>query len=246
MSTSVSHDGSVRTDVQAGVAWIEIDRAHRRNSLTGPLVESLLEALRSTRSLTNVILLTGAGDHLCAGLDIDAFNANPAPPWRAGFGALWAELHTELWAEHRPLVVAHRGAAVGAGSALVFAGDVVIAGRSAYAHVVEASMGMLAPINLAWLVARHSAAVAAELSLLAERQPAERLLAKGLVAEVVDDDEVVGRARDRAERIAGLPPAAIAATRAAVRELSGVDFASTIAAAQAHSPAFASPKRDAR
>ena len=225
---------------------IEIDRAERRNALTGPVVDGLLEAVRSTRARTNVILLSGAGEHLCAGLDIDAFNADPAPSWRAGFASSWAVLHTELWNEQRPLVVAHTGAAVGAGSALVFAGDIVISGRSAFAHVVEAAMGMLAPINLAWLVARRSPAVAAELALLAERMPAEGLLARGLVTEVVDDAEVLERARNRAERIAALPAEAIAATRAAVRELSGIDFAAAITAAQGHAGNLGRPKRQAR
>ena len=238
-------EGSVRAEIEGDIAIIAIDRAERRNALTGPVVDGMLEALRTTRGRTNVVLLSGAGQHLCAGLDIDAFNADPAPPWRARFASSWAELHTELWNEQRPLVVAHTGAAVGAGSALVFAGDVVISGRSAFAHVVEAAMGMLAPINLAWLVARHSPAVAAELALLAERTPADRLLTRGLVTEVVDDGEVLARARGRAERIAALPAEAIAATRAAVRELSGIDFGAAIAAAQGHAGNLGRPKRQA-
>ncbi|HSL59334.1 MAG TPA: enoyl-CoA hydratase/isomerase family protein [Acidimicrobiales bacterium] len=239
----MSATATVRVDADGGVARITLDRPDRRNALTGPVVDELLDAVRATRDDTRVLLLAGAGRHLCAGLDLDAFNVDPPPPWRAGFAARWAELHVELWADPRPLVVAHTGAAVGAGSALVFAGDVVVSGRSAFAHVVEAAFGMLAPVNIAWLVARHTPAVAAELALLAERVDADGLLARRLVTEVVDDDGVLARAGERAERLAGFPRAAVAATRAAVRDLAGIDLARLIADAQRHAATTGGPPR---
>lgn len=239
-------DVGVQVEVGDGVAHLRFDRAERRNTVTGPVVDELLEGLRASRTETSVILLSGAGDHLCAGLDIDAFNVEPAPEWKAGFGGRWRELHVELWEEDRPLVVAHSGAAVGAGSALLFASDVAVSGRSAFAHVVETAIGMLAPINIAWLVARHTPAVAAELALLAERVGAERLRELGVVSEVVDDDAVLEKALDRARRLAGFPSAPVAATRRAVRDLSGVDFAEMIASAQAHGQGLGGPRRQAR
>jgi 2-(1,2-epoxy-1,2-dihydrophenyl)acetyl-CoA isomerase len=179
-------------------------------------------------------------------LDIDAFNVDPAPEWRAAFSERWRDLHVELWEDDRPLVVAHTGAAVGAGSALLFASDIAISGRSAFAHVVETALGMLAPINIAWLVARHTPALAAELALLAERVGAERLHGLGVVSEVVDDEAVLERALDRAQRLAGFPRAPIAATRRALRDLSGVDFTEMIAAAQAHGQGLGGPRRQER
>lgn len=233
----------VRVESQGGVACITIDRAHRRNALIGPVVSELLEGVRSTRSNTRAILLAGAGNHLCAGLDLDAFSADPPPEWKSSFSAMWFELHTELWLDPRPIVVAHTGGAIGGGSALLFAGDIVISGRSAFAHVLEAAFGMLAPVNIAWLAARHSMAVAGELALLAERVDADRLLRLGLSTEVVDDDEVLLRAIDRAERMAAFPAAAVAAARATLRDLSGADFPSMVATAQRYRVELNGPRR---
>lgn len=242
---SHTSDG-VATEVVDGVAHLRLDRPERRNTITGPVAEALLEGVRSTRERSRVLLLSGAGDHLCAGLDIDAFGADPAPPWRAAFSQRWRELHVALWDDDRPLVVAHRGAAVGAGSALLFAGDVVVSGRHAFAHVIETALGMVAPINLAWMAVRHSPALAAQFGLLAERVPAERLHQLGLVTEVVDDDRsdaVLDRALDRARRLAGFSADAVAGTRRAVRSLSGADFDAAIVEAQSHSEGLGGPRR---
>lgn len=243
---STERDRVVRVESHEGVACITIDRAHRRNALIGPVVAELLHAVRSTRGDTRCILLAGAGHHLCAGLDLDAFSADPPPEWKSAFAAMWVELHTELWLDPRPVVVAHTGGAIGAGSALLWCADIAISGRSAFAHVLEAAIGMLAPVNIAWLAARHSMALAGELALLAERVDADGLLRRGLITEVVDDDEVLARATDRAERMAAFPTAAVAAARATLRVLSGVDLPSMIATAQRHGATLNGPSRPAQ
>ncbi len=58
----------------------------------------------------------------------------------------------------------------------------------------------------AWLHLRHSAAVGDRVSLLADRIPAAELLRLGIATEVVPDDQVVARANELADRIAGFPP----------------------------------------
>lgn len=235
----------VGVESHEGVACITIERAHRRNALIGPVVTELLDAVRSTRGDTRAILLAGAGSHLCAGLDLDAFSADPPPEWKSSFSAMWVELHTELWLDPRPIVVAHTGGAIGAGSALLWSADVAISGRSAFAHVLEVAIGMLAPVNIAWLVSRYSWSLAAELALLAERVDADGLFRRGLTNEVVDDGEVLARATDRAERMAAFPVAAVAASRATLRDLSGVDFSAMIATVQRHGANLNGPSRPA-
>lgn len=234
--------GHVRVQIDQGVAHLTLTRPERRNALVGQTVEELLAAVRSTRPLSHALLLSGEGPHLCAGLDIDAFGAEPAPSWRQRFSDQWTELHLELWNEDRPLVVAHSGAAIGAGSALLFAADVAISGNSAFAHLIEVGIGMIAPVNLALLMARHSHSVAATMGLLGERTHAAELHRMGLVAEVVDDADTLPRALDRALLLASHPHEAVTGTRRALRRLNGSDIATLITSAQADSTGVA-PKR---
>ena len=42
--------------------------------------------------------LRGEGGAFCSGLDVDAFAADPAPEWRAGFQRDWAAWHADLYA----------------------------------------------------------------------------------------------------------------------------------------------------
>lgn len=218
----------VRAEVDDGIAHMQLTRSERRNAITGPMIEQLAAAIESTRDRARVVVLSGAGEHLCAGLDLDAFSVEPPQPWRAGFLDAWAGVHAMLWSDDRPLVVAHRGAAIGAGAALVFAGDVVVSGREAFACVPEVALGTMAPVNVAWLLWRHGPAAVADLALTADRLSADALLRRTLVSEVVDDADVDRRAFDVARRIAGHPPAAVAALRTAVRELRGADLRSMI------------------
>ena len=90
---------------------------------------------------------------------------------------------------------------------LALAADVVVAGRGSFLQVSEIAMGVAAPMCQAWLHLRHSPALGDRITLLGDRIPAAELLRMGVVAEVVDDEQVVERAEQLADRIAGHPAA---------------------------------------
>ncbi|MFA5565075.1 MAG: enoyl-CoA hydratase/isomerase family protein [Acidimicrobiia bacterium] len=233
----------VTTTVANGVAHLRLNRPDRRNALVGPLVSNLRQALADTRAQTGAVVLSGEGEHLCAGLDLDAFNADPAPEWRPHFSENWLSLHQEIWDDQRPLVVAHTGGAVGGGSALVWAGDMVISGESAFTHVLEVAIGMVAPINLVWLMVRHGRAVATELALMAERIDGAGMFRRGLTTELVADEIVLERALAYAERMAGFPREAVTRSKEVINALSSMDFGGALATAQAMQAPDARPKR---
>ena len=77
--------------VENGVADVTLNRPERKNAITGPLGEALAEQLTRANEDDDakVILLHGAGGAFCSGLDLKAFNADPAPPWLAEFQHIW-------------------------------------------------------------------------------------------------------------------------------------------------------------
>ncbi|MBU4609417.1 enoyl-CoA hydratase/isomerase family protein [Achromobacter sp. GG226] len=202
-----------------GWADVVLNRPERRNAIEGTLAADLGEALRTVNADAEVraIVLRGAGSAFCSGLDLKAFAAEPAPAWKAGFAQAWDDVHGLLLESPKVLVVALERYAINGGAALALAGDVLIAGETAYLQVGEIQIGMAAPRNLAWLVLRHSEAVAARLALLGERVAAPELLRLGVATEVVPDADVVTRAHALAAQIGAYPAAGVAAVKTALR-----------------------------
>jgi enoyl-CoA hydratase/carnithine racemase len=93
----------------------------------------------------------------------------------------------------------------------------LIAGETAFLQVGEVQIGMAAPRNVAWLMLRHSEAVAARLCLIGDRVQGPELFRLGLATEVTADDQVVARACVLAARIATYPADGVAKIKTSIR-----------------------------
>jgi 2-(1,2-epoxy-1,2-dihydrophenyl)acetyl-CoA isomerase len=113
-----------------------------------------------------------------------------------------------------PVITAVNGPAAGVGMSLALMGDLVIAARSAYFLQAFARIGLVPDGGSTWLLPRLvGLARAKELSLLAERLPAETALQWGLINRVVDDAALMSEALKLAERLANGPTLALATAR---------------------------------
>ena len=139
------------------------------------------------------------------------------PAWRDEDTAAWFDVHMFLLDSPKVLITALQGGAINGGAALALAGDLMIAGRSAFVQTGETQFGMPIPRNVSWLVLRHGEATAMRFVLMADRVGAEEMYRIGVATEVVDAAEVVNRARAVAARIGGFPADGVRRTKAAVR-----------------------------
>ena len=195
-----------RTD-RDGVAIIELHRPHRKNAIIAPMLDELVthvDAAIASDSI-EVVLLCGAGGAFCSGLDLTEYNADPPPAWLPTASTSLKAAHTALGACPKPVVVALERYAINGGAAFALAGDLVVAGRGAWLQVGEAQLGMNAPMNLAWLVARFPMATVLQIVLPGSRLTSGDLLRLGIALEVVDDDQVRARAEELAANIASFP-----------------------------------------
>jgi enoyl-CoA hydratase/carnithine racemase len=209
--------GHIRIERNGGVLHLRLNRPDKRNALTLPMYAALAAALNSARNdrQTRVILLTAEGDAFSGGNDLQDFLAGPAA------GELTDVLRfLEALTEVRvPLVAAVRGPAIGIGTTMLLHFDLVYAGRSARFQTPFVQLGLVPEAGSSLLLpARIGHARAARMLLLGEAMDAEEAAAVGLITEVVADDEVDAAARASAERLAALPPDAVRATRALMRE----------------------------
>lgn len=225
-----------------GWAEIVLNRPQRRNAIDGALADALADALQRAADdpTLRAVVLRGAGGALCSGLDLKAFAAEPPPAWRAGFSERWRALHVSLATLDKVLVVALERFAINGGAALALAGDLLVCGHGAFLQVGEVRIGMDAPANLAWLLMRHSEAVAARVALVGDRVDAATLLRLGVATEVVADDEVAARCAAIAAGLAACPADAVVRMKTSLRRASlGMDAVRWF-------EGFADPARPAR
>ena len=189
--------------------WAEVvlNRPERRNAIDGPLGEGLAAAIERASADDGVqaILLRGADGAFCSGLDLKAFNADPAPDWMPRFASIWRAAHRAIFDCTKPIVAALERYAINGGAALALAADLLVAGETAFLQVGEVRQGMAAPYNMSWLRLRHSENVAAQLTLTGRRFPGSELAALGIAYSAVPDDEVVASARQLVAELATYP-----------------------------------------
>ncbi|MEV5543715.1 enoyl-CoA hydratase/isomerase family protein [Saccharopolyspora shandongensis] len=203
--------------VRRHASWlqIELNRPDRRNALTAPMVAEIAKAVdrASTDDGVQAVLLSGAGGCFCSGLDLD--HVAPGEP---EITAELAELHSRLAELDKPLVGALERAAVNAGAALALACDLLVIGRESFLMISEASMGVAAPHNLAWLLRKYDVNRALQLALGCERTYGPDMLRLGLASHCVSDPEVLTAARELTARIAGYGNSGGTRMKRAIRE----------------------------
>lgn len=201
------------------IAHVVLNRPERRNALTGPLADQLGEALEQLNQddAITVIVIRGAGNAFCSGLDLKEFAKDPQPDWVPNFRSKWLRVHRALFESDRIVIGALEMAAVNGGAALALACDFLVAGKHAFLQVGEVQQGMAAPMNMAWLRLRFDEALAGRLALLGDRVAGDELVRLGIAHSVVPDAEVLGAVAELAERLAQHDPSGVRRIKASLR-----------------------------
>ncbi|MBB2917807.1 enoyl-CoA hydratase/isomerase family protein [Cupriavidus alkaliphilus] len=204
----------------AGWAELVLNRPARRNAIDMALARALGDAIETLAADDSVraVLLRGADGGFCSGLDLQALQAEAGG--LAAFAPVWERVHQGLRQSRKAWVVALERHAINGGAALALAGDLLVCGAGAFLQIGEIRLGMAAPRNAEWLALRHAEAVAARLCLLGDRVPAPELLRLGIATEMVDDTQVLDRARGLAATIGGFPADGVAAIKGGMRAAS--------------------------
>jgi enoyl-CoA hydratase/carnithine racemase len=236
-------DALVRRLDRDGVAIVELNRPRRRNALIPPMLDELAATIGaiSTDADVHAVVLCGAGGAFCSGLDLTEYNADPPPAWLPTAGASIQAAHAALGACPQPIVVALERYAINGGAAFALASDLIVCGRDAWLQVGEAQLGMNAPMNLAWLVARHPLATVMQVVLTGDRLLGPDLHRLGIAHEVVDDRDVRSRAEELAATIAAFPPGAATRLKTAALRLAGFSAGDWFARAADVAPPAAGP-----
>jgi enoyl-CoA hydratase/carnithine racemase len=225
----MSEDVGLRYTVESKIATITLDRPDRKNAFTLPMIDAWADSLRSAAADDDVrvVVITGAGDSFCSGVDLSALEAVESTPIGRK-QMLMDRIHRVALAldeMDKPAIAAMRGAAVGAGLDMALLCDMRIAGRSARLSEGYIKVGLVPGDGGAWLLPRLvGTAKAMELLMTGDFVDADEALRLGMVNHVVDDDAVLNTAYGLAARIAAAPPVQIGMIRRLVRQSERVDL----------------------
>jgi enoyl-CoA hydratase/carnithine racemase len=199
MGTGAERNGLTVT-LEAGTSTMTLNRPPR-NLLEPAVMDALRVALLEADKDPEVraIVLKGAGEHFCGGLDVDLMRSTSGGP--VAFARPLVALFKVFPLLGTPVLAAVTGDAVAGGYSLVCCADVAIAATGSRIGTFEASIGiwpMLAQVPpLQRLQPRH----ALENIITGEPFTAERALAVGAVNEVVLPEELDATVKAWVERI---------------------------------------------
>lgn len=203
-----------------GVSRLVLDNPGARNGLTADSAEALANLIRAADAdpAVRAIVLTGAGDHFCSGLDL----RDGAKVVKDGPDAIRGRLDRGFHATIRALVECRkptlavvRGACVGFGFDLALACDLKLAANEAMMSQSFANIGLVPDGGSSFILPRLvGLGKALELFLLAERLSGEEAARAGLVNRAVPGSGLDALADDWAGRLAAGPPIAYALGKA--------------------------------
>ena len=200
----------LKVEVADRVAVITIDEGERRNALTLPLVDEIVETFDRLEASGDVgaFVITGAPPAFCAGADLGDLGKTGAVAPSDGEKGLRSIYEGFLRVARSPLptLAAVNGAAVGAGMNLALCCDVRLAARSARFDTRFLQLGLHPGGGHTWMLQRIVGPQAAAAALLfGEVLDGEEAARAGLVWRCVDDDVLLDEARTMAARAADTP-----------------------------------------
>jgi crotonobetainyl-CoA hydratase len=208
-------NAAVLVERRGHVMVITINRPEARNAVNEAVCIGVGEALAAAETDAGVraVVLTGAGDRaFCAGADLKAIAAGERilPAGREEWGLAG-------WVGHpvgTPTIAAVNGPALGGGTELALAADLVVASETATFGLPEVKRGLIAGAGGAFrIVAQLPPRVGMELLLTGDPITAQRALELHLVNAVAPQEKVLDTALDLAARIAVNAPIAVQASK---------------------------------
>ena len=199
---------------------ITINRPEARNAVNQAVSIGLGDALQQAQDDPEIwaVVVTGAGDKaFCAGADLKAISRgeNIFHPEHSEWGFAGFVQHFI----DKPVIAAVNGTALGGGTELALASDLVVAQRSAMFGLPEVKRGLIAAAGGVFrIVEQLPRKIAMRLLVTGEPITADEALRWGLINEVVPDGEsVLDAAVTLAEKITVNAPLAVQASKRVAR-----------------------------
>ena len=208
---------SIRID-KAGPVWrVVLNRPEVCNAHDLQMFQELVQAFDEVEQDPECLcaVLTGEGDIFSAGQDL-RFTRGADPRAIDAYGRANVAARQRIQRNHKPVVAAVNGPAIGGGTYLATACDLIVAVDTAYFQMREIQAGNHAGGALLFTVGR---ARSLELSLLGRKIPAPQAAEWGMINRSVPAAEFQAAVDEYAQALLEVPPLAVRYTKSATNLL---------------------------
>jgi len=193
-------------DSQDAIVHVRLSRPAKRNAINGALIAELHRAFAGLPGDARAVVLSGEGDHFCAGLDLSELSERSVAE-AVVHSRSWHAAFEQVQFGRVPVVAALHGAVVGGGLELAVAAHVRVAERSAYYGLPEGQRGIFVGGGGSSRIPRLiGAARMADMMLTGRVYDAEEGLRVGLSQYLVDTGQGLAKAFELAHKIAANAP----------------------------------------
>ena len=215
----------ILTENRDGVLVVTLNRPAKKNAINTQMWIDLRETFRSAATDDDVscMLLCGAGDNFCAGVDLSSFGDVAEGQEHPFESAARAVVEFD-----KPLVAAAQGAAVGGGATVLFHADIVYVSESLRMRLPFASLGLVPEWGSSYMLqANIGAQKAAELFYTAQWIDADKAHEVGIAAAVLPESDLFEHALRKAREIAQWPVNSLREIKRSLRlhHLDAIDLA---------------------
>jgi len=218
---------SIQISSAGPVQTITLNRPERRNAMTAEMQTELISAFEEASSGDcRVLVLAGAGQAFCSGLDLSALQAMQQSSSSADRAEVehadsqrLARLFRTLWEIPIPTIAAVCGPAIAGGAGLAAVCDFAFAAPDATFGFTEVRIGFLPAIVSAFLEIEIGARHSSDLLLTGRIIDATEALRIGLINDVVPADELSKRARALASTLLRNSPQSLRDTKRLLRAM---------------------------
>src|SRR5947209_2639382 len=201
----------------------------KQNVIDLPMMRQLSQALADIESQSDIstIVLSGAGEHFSAGVDVPSHTRDKAREMLESFH----NVIRNLVRTPKITLAVVRGYCLGGGAELAMVCDIVITAESAHWGFPEIKLGCFPPVAAAALAAVVGQKRAAELVLTGRTFDGREAVQLGLASRAVPEklDEVVS---EYEQRLKALSPAALAHAKRALYSWDAAHFEKGLARAE--------------
>lgn len=208
-----------------GRVWrITLNRPDQRNAVSGPMMELVRAALAEAAGDPDAraIVLSGAGDHFCAGADVAELLEATGGPGAIEYGRAFEEVLRAIAEHPLPVIARVHGAALGAGCQLAVACDLAVAAEDARIGIPSSRLGILINHeNIERLALAVGMKRANEILFTGRALSGTEAAAWGLMNRAVAVTELDAAVDDLAEAVAAGAPISVRGSKRGVRAAFG-------------------------
>jgi methylglutaconyl-CoA hydratase len=211
---------SLTTD-ERGVATLKLDRAEKRNAMSGQMLAELAEAADrlAADAGVRVVVLTGAGDTFCAGGDLAWMKEQRGvdPETRGREARKLAVMLQKLNTLPQPVIGRVQGNAFGGGVGMASVCDIAIGVESVKMGFTEPRLGLIPATIGPYVLARMGEGKARRVFMNAKIFDATEAVDLGLLTRAVPDGDLDAAVEAEVAAFLACAPQAVAAAKRLTR-----------------------------